>query len=663
MDQETFYRRYGYPNRPVMLQNSGVESWPAWEQWTLDALAAKYGDTPFRVANLDSDEVPGFSLCFRDFLHYVRYNKDQDPLYLFDPYFADTVPEMGNAYKASDSRPPYRWMLIGPQRTGAPWHIDPSGTSAWNTLLSGHKRWALYPPHNVPPGHDPTSSKRTSSVSWYLDVYPYLPPELRPIEIVQHPGQTIYVPSGWWHMVLNMDDTVAVTQNFADETNLTQVKHALLADKTETSQIHRWEELAEKLCKLRPDLAPAIEPQPEEVLLNELKSQSSWLDPWSEDMNGAWQDRVRTVFARTLNITDLERIELIETGENVCFLTNHGFVKFFMPLHDGHASYHSEVRANKICLQAAALQKTDGYILAAPALIGHGYLLEVNADAPSEWRWPYIVTENAFQLDLTRQSKHAATSLNPAPSLVPAADFMPEDRRGYNVLLQPLLRTLQFLHTLDVASLTASEEFLAQTDPPGASEFLSNCLKSCVQTHMRWRTFPRHLLALLPSYLPTDSKEIFDPSQGDRVASVVHGDINPSNILGYLDEELEDPDSTTASMDVDIPVMFKPTSLIDYGDAQFSADPLIDIVSVFVTILNCRRDLDMTEHLLDYWQQLNKGVAVRSGATLSRRCMWHVLLWPSEGLTMHLATCVPEIGEMTSWQQVEDALFGWCASL
>ena len=41
LDRETFYRRYGYPNQPVMLRNSGVESWPAWEQWTLDALLTK----------------------------------------------------------------------------------------------------------------------------------------------------------------------------------------------------------------------------------------------------------------------------------------------------------------------------------------------------------------------------------------------------------------------------------------------------------------------------------------------------------------------------------------------------------------------------------------------------------------------------------------------
>ena len=35
----------------------------------------------------------------------------------------------------------------------------------------------------------------------YLEVYPQLPVAMRPLEIVQQPGEIIYVPSGWWHMV------------------------------------------------------------------------------------------------------------------------------------------------------------------------------------------------------------------------------------------------------------------------------------------------------------------------------------------------------------------------------------------------------------------------------------------------------------------------------
>src|SRR5689334_8993750 len=38
-------------------------------------------------------------------------------------------------------------------------------------------------------------------MKWFIEIYPFLKPEQRPIECVLEPGEVIFVPSGWWHQV------------------------------------------------------------------------------------------------------------------------------------------------------------------------------------------------------------------------------------------------------------------------------------------------------------------------------------------------------------------------------------------------------------------------------------------------------------------------------
>ena len=52
--------------------------------------------------------------------------------------------------------------------------------------------------------------------------------QLKPPQcFLQQEGDTIYIPAGWYHAVLNLNDTVCVTQNFCEHSNCRQVCQAV----------------------------------------------------------------------------------------------------------------------------------------------------------------------------------------------------------------------------------------------------------------------------------------------------------------------------------------------------------------------------------------------------------------------------------------------------
>lgn len=45
---------------------------------------------------------------------------------------------------------------------------DPNSTSAWNGVVSGRKKWILYPPHITPPGEQASSDDCATHSDWFL---------------------------------------------------------------------------------------------------------------------------------------------------------------------------------------------------------------------------------------------------------------------------------------------------------------------------------------------------------------------------------------------------------------------------------------------------------------------------------------------------------------
>ncbi len=130
-------------------------------------------------------------------------------------------------------RPPFRWLLIGPKRSGTNLHQDPLNTAAWNVSVQGYKLWVmfenLYPKWIINGQQVRKKGEGKETIDYFLIHLPRILKEegIKVKICIQCPNETIYIPGGWWHAVLNLTDTIAITQNYMNSINFNQVWRSL----------------------------------------------------------------------------------------------------------------------------------------------------------------------------------------------------------------------------------------------------------------------------------------------------------------------------------------------------------------------------------------------------------------------------------------------------
>ena len=227
-----------WSDRPFILTEP-VKQWPAKQKWCQASLLEQYGEVIFRAEAVDWQ--------LHTYFEYMNNNIDESPLYLFDRSFVDKmnlkVGRDGGVYwpphcfgedfftLLGDQRPDHRWLIIGPERSGSTFHKDPNATSAWNAVVRGSKYWIMFPSSpNAPPPPGVFVSNDQSEVTSPLSIAEWLltfHEEARNtpgcLEGVCGEGEVLHVPSGWWHLVVNLEPAIAVTQNFVPKSHLTAV--------------------------------------------------------------------------------------------------------------------------------------------------------------------------------------------------------------------------------------------------------------------------------------------------------------------------------------------------------------------------------------------------------------------------------------------------------
>jgi len=237
-----FYDNAAVCNKPFIVEGA-CSHWAAMERWSIPRLEERFRHTSFKVGS--DKKGRKLRMKFKYFADYMEKQRDDSPLYLFETGInsnADmnklmddfTSPELFPhdwfSLMNHESRPPFRWWCIGPKRSGTTVHVDPLGTSAWNAVTSGVKRWILFEPSaskRVVKGKDLMKKGEDDEAVMYFDfVLPRIKeahPDLRIYEGLQKPGDIIFVPGDWWHGVLNIEDCVAVTQNYCGPDNFENI--------------------------------------------------------------------------------------------------------------------------------------------------------------------------------------------------------------------------------------------------------------------------------------------------------------------------------------------------------------------------------------------------------------------------------------------------------
>ncbi|XBW37764.1 hypothetical protein QEN19_003345 [Hanseniaspora menglaensis] len=243
-----------YFDRPFILQD------------TLDTSSFKLDkiDSLLEILSPDSQfrqETVKWTL--KQYIDYFYNNKDESPLYLFDcnkdllsklnvcfqkPRYADL--DFFDLFK--ETRPDNLWIISGPGNSGSTFHKDPNSTSAWNQLLSGMKLWIMLPPDISPPGVIADAEEENVTAPLSLSEWVNSGFFNDCIKLCQQntsekkycligctfPGETIYVPSNWWHSVINLEDSIAMTGNFVPKENLFKVISFFKNKKLQISGFH-----------------------------------------------------------------------------------------------------------------------------------------------------------------------------------------------------------------------------------------------------------------------------------------------------------------------------------------------------------------------------------------------------------------------------------------
>lgn len=194
-------------DQPAVIEDFAA-GWPALGEWTPAKLSRRYGSRQVRVYDASFGQ-PGRgymgsvdTMAFAQFLDHVLHQGRDLRMFLYNiarqiPALVDDIdpPDVGLKFSRR-----FVFTFFGCQGSTTPLHYDIDMGRVFHTVIRGRRRVRLFGPDQ-----SALLYRHPFTVRSYVDLDRRDDPEFPALrhtwgtEVVLEPGQTLFMPPGWWH--------------------------------------------------------------------------------------------------------------------------------------------------------------------------------------------------------------------------------------------------------------------------------------------------------------------------------------------------------------------------------------------------------------------------------------------------------------------------------
>ena len=233
VSRDEWLERYVSQGRPLLLTGM-ARDWPALQRWTPQSLRERFGSCEVEI-QADRNADPKYEenkldrrrkVRFAEFVDRVLTGGPTNDYYLTannellrSPEFAPLLDDIGTlpAFCRRGDLARSAWFWFGPAGTNTPLHHD--AVMLMHTQVYGRKRWRFISPLETPRLYN------YSGVFSPIDIdqpdlvrYPAFR-EVKVLEVIAGPGDTVFLPLGWWHQVAALDVSISFSFTNLDVPN------------------------------------------------------------------------------------------------------------------------------------------------------------------------------------------------------------------------------------------------------------------------------------------------------------------------------------------------------------------------------------------------------------------------------------------------------------